>query len=242
MLVALQAVVAVATVQGVIAGAALDGIVAFTALDVVGTGAAVEHVIARLAVDGVVAVARVDAVRRGVARQRVVARRGGEHLGLDGGHVPHRAVGELEVLHHVARCAVGVEVTLHTQAVIAAVQADDQVITGTGECHAGGGDACAQQDGVGIGPDRFAVVVVDGVLAGALAKDVGVSTRSTAQVVVAADAVDYIAAVFSIDGVVTALAQQDVIAIAAVEIIHPCSPHQQIRPRGAGQVVFVGGG
>jgi len=241
-LVALQAVVAVATVQGVIAGAAPDSVVAFTALNIVGTSAAVEHVIARLAVDGVVAVARVDGVVGGVARQRVIARRGGEHLGLDGGHVPHRAVGELEVLHHVARCTVGVEVALHRQAVVGAIDANDQVVTGAGERHAGGGDARAQQDGVGVGANCFAVVVVDGVLARAFGEDVGVGTRATAQVVVAAAAVDDIVAVFSIDVVVTALAEQDVIAIAAVEVIHSSRPHHQIRPRGAGEVVFGGGG
>ena len=165
MFIALQAVVAVAAVKGVIAGAALDSVVAFTTLDVVGTSAAVEHVIACLAIDGVVAVARVDGVRRGVARQGVVARRGGEHLGLDSRHIPHRTVGKLEVLHHIARCAVGVEVTLHAQTVIAAVQPDDQVVVLAGECHTGGGDACTQQDGVGIGANRFSVVVIDGVLA-----------------------------------------------------------------------------
>ena len=136
----MQAVVAVAAVQGVIAGPALNGVVAVTALNVVVACAPVEHVITGIAVDDVVAVARVDGVRRGIAIQGVVARRGGEHLGLDGGHIPHRAIGELEVLHHIARCAVGVEVALHAQAVIAAVQADDQVLGLAGEGHARCGD------------------------------------------------------------------------------------------------------
>ena len=165
MFIALQAVVAVAAVEIVIAGAALDGVVAFSALEVVGTGAAIKHIIARLAIDQVVAVARSDAVVGGVAGQRVVARCGGEHLALDGGHIPHRAVGELEVLHHVTRGTVGVEVALHAQAVIAAVQADDQIVGLTGKRHTSGRDACTQQNGVGIGANRLAVVVVDGVLA-----------------------------------------------------------------------------
>ena len=129
------------------------------------TGAAVKYVITGIVVDGVVAVSCIDGVRRGIAIQGVVARRGGEHLGLDRGHVPHRAIGELEVLHHIARGAIGVEVELHAQAVIAAVQADDQVVGLAGKGHARGGDAYTQQDGVGIGAGHFSVVVGDGVLA-----------------------------------------------------------------------------
>ena len=113
MFVALQAVVAVTTGNHVIAGAALDGVVAITTLNVVGTSAAVEYVITGIAIDNVIAITAIDRVIGGIAVQGVVTRRGGEHLALDGGHIPQRTVSELEVLHHVARYPVGVEAALH---------------------------------------------------------------------------------------------------------------------------------
>ena len=190
-----------------------------------------------MAVDGVVAVARVDGVIGGVAGQRVVARRGGEHLGLDGGNIPHRAIGELEVLHHVTRCTVGVEVALHRQAVVAAVDADDQIVGLAGQCHAGSSNACAQQDGVSIGAHCFAVVVIDGVLARAFAEDVGVSARATAQVVVAATAVQAVVAVAAVQvivagtsvyAVVTCVARQVVVARPAYQRVVTFAPVKHI--------------
>ena len=161
----MQVVVVVAGGKRVIAGAAFEGVVAVIASDIVVAGAAVKYVIACMAIDAIVAIVCVDGVRRGIAIQGVVARRGGEHLGLDGGHVPDRAIGELEVLDHIAGSPVGIEVAQHEQAVIAADQADDQIIAIAGERDVGGCDAYAQENGVGIDANRISIVVVDGVLA-----------------------------------------------------------------------------
>ena len=242
MLAALQVIVSITTIEIISTRAALDRIGAVTAQYVVRTCTAVEHVITGVAVDGVVAVAAVDGVVDSVAVQGVIARGGGEHLALDGGHVPHRAIGELEVLHHVARCTVGVEVALYAQGVVGAVEADDQIVGLTGERHASAGDARTQQDGVSVGADRLAVVVIDRVLTRAFAEDVGVGTRTTAEGVVATATVQGVVARVTVQGVVAAFSNEHIVTVTAIQIVSGISAHQQIRPQGAGEVVFGGGG
>ena len=210
-------------------------------MDVVGTSTAVEHVVSGLAVEGVVAVAAAEAVVAGVAGEGVVAGGRDEHFGFDAGHVPGGAIGKLEVLHHVAGCPVGVEVALHAQAVVGAVDADQQVLRLAGQGHAGGQEACAEQNSVGVGADRFTVVVVDRVLACAFAEQVHVGPAAAVEVVVARASVQGVVAGIATQGVAACLADQNIIAIPPIKGIRSSGPHQQIRPRGGGEVVFSGG-
>ena len=186
-------------------------------MECVGTCAAIQHIVACIANQAVVAIATAQAVGRGVAVEVVVASSGHQDIGLDGGHVPGRAIGKADVLDHVARGAIGIEVALHRQPVVAADQVDDQVIARARQLQVAAGDPRSQLDRVGVGAHGFTVVVVDRVLARAQAEHIHIGPRAAAEHVVACATVQPVIAGIAVQVVIARAAIQRVVAVAAVE-------------------------
>ena len=90
---------------------------------------------------------------------------------------------------------------MHLETIIRALDADIKAVTRAGEHHISAIDR--ELDGVGIGAKGFAVVVVDGVLARSLAKQVGIGAVVTLQIVIAGAAIQDVTAYITIEGVIT---------------------------------------
>lgn len=88
-----------------------------------GTGSTFKCVVACVAVKVVRTAEATDGVWSVVAVKRVVARFWSQDLGLDKSNVPCGIVFELDVLHAAGGCAIGLEIALHVQAVLAVIEA-----------------------------------------------------------------------------------------------------------------------
>ena len=117
---------------------------------------------------------------------------------------------------------------MHAQAVVGPIQANDQIVGLAGKGHAGGGDPYTQLDAVGVGADRFAIVVVNGVLARTHPEQVSVGARATTEVVVAHTAIQRVVPGIAGQAVVTRSPIEDVTAGTTVKIVSAVSAVEQV--------------
>ena len=206
----MQVVVAITTAQGIVASVTIQGIAAITAGENIVTG---------------------------ITHQIVIAIGGLLHQLFDSGHIQTLAIGKGKVLYRVGAGAILIEVALHLQAIIRALDADIEAVAGAGEHHIGTIDR--QLDGVGIGTSYIAVVVVDGVLARALTKEVSIRTVIALQRVVTGSAIQGVTAYITVEGIVTRATDQGVITSLTIEGIVAITTHQPVIAIATLQVIVA---
>ena len=216
------------------------GVIARIALQVVIARTTVEGVVARTT--GQVVVASTSGQGFGstcTVLRYARRRRGRRQPGLHSRVVPGGSIGELEVLHRVGRGAILVEVALHTDLVIGARNADDQIIAASREHHIRREHARVQLDHIGIGAQCIRIVVVDRVLATASTEAVDIGAIAPLQVVVAGATVERVVAGIAVQVVVVLVALKAVRIVATVQRVTAQPSLEQVSTITAAQVVLT---
>ena len=116
-------------IQVIIAIATTELVVAITTLQVIVAKTAIKRVIATLSIESIVTVTTQHGVVATIAINGVIAGGRCQQQLLDGIDIPDLAIGKLQALHRVGRGGILVEIALHLEAVICALDADIEAVT-----------------------------------------------------------------------------------------------------------------